>query len=415
MTVAIIGASQAGLQIAASLRGHGHDGPILLIGDEPYAPYQRPPLSKGYVKGLVTEDMLMFRDPGFYEQQAITLITGERVVNIERQGRELETHNGRRIRFDQLAIATGARARRLAIEGADLPGVLSVRDLDDARALAQRLATGTRLVVIGGGFVGLEVAAMAADLGKDVVVLEAADRLMGRSLGPPVAEFVLAAHRRRGLDIRLGVQIRRLVGDAQGVQGLELGNGERIPADVVVTGIGSTVSADLPCQLRLAFSQGIVVDSAARTSVPEIVAAGDCTVRSLEGGEVLRLESVHNAIEQGKAAAASLLGLAPPLAAAPWFWSDQGKLKLQMAGLCKGFDDFVVRGDMDSEKFSVFYFREGLLTAAESVNSPGDHLTTRKLMARKLRIAPAEWADVSIPLKTFLTHEEPNAEITPCE
>lgn len=404
--VLVIGAGQAGMQLAVSLRDHGYTGHLTLIGGESAGPYQRPPLSKAYLAGEADLESLELRAPSFYEDREITLICGDEVVSVEFEGDwgSATTASGRTLKFDGLALTPGSEPRRLTIEGADLPGVLYLRDLDDADELKSRWDAATSVVVIGGGFIGLEVAAVARKAGKTVTVLEAADRLIARAVAPTTSEFYYQAHLRRGIDVRLSAQIARIVGDAA-ASGVELADGSVVPADLVLIGIGVVPRATLAEQLGLELANGaIVVDEYARTSDPRVVAAGDAVLmpHPLGGDLSVRLESVQNAVDQAKVAAATLLGILEPYRAVPWFWSDQADLKLQIAGLSTGFDQTVVRGNPDDEHFSVLYYREGRLIAIDSINDAPDYMAVRRALGQGATI-PAELAsDVSTPLKTLV-------------
>lgn len=385
----IVGAAQAGVQIAASLRDKGYDAPITLIGAEPHPPYQRPPLSKTFLTGDPDPATLHLRGPQFYANNRIDLVVGTTVTGIDRADRRVTTADGRQFRFDHLALATGTAARPLAIAG---PEVATLRSLDDAQGLRPRLAAAGHVAIIGGGFIGLEIAAVAAGLGKAVTVIEAQTRLLARTVAPPVSDFFAAAHRRRGVDIRLGATVARI---AAGL--LHLADGQHIAADLIVAGIGAVPRTGLAQGLGLDCPGGIPVDDRAATTMPGVVAAGDCTV--LPGA--VRLESVQNAIDQAKAAAATIMGRDEPNRAVPWFWSDQGKLKLQVAGLSAGYDRCRLRGDPESEAFSLLYYAGPRLIAVDSINRPADHLAARRLIAAGAEVPAEEAARPEIPLKTW--------------
>jgi 3-phenylpropionate/trans-cinnamate dioxygenase ferredoxin reductase subunit len=407
----IVGASQAGLQLAVSLRDAGETAPITLIGEEPHAPYQRPPLSKAYLQGSAELEQLWLRAPEVLAGSDISLVTGERIETIELTdggpSGTARTRSGKVLTFDRLALTVGARPRRLDAPGADLDGVTYLRTADDATMLRELQSDAESVVVVGGGFIGLEAAAVARAQGKSVTVVEAADRLIGRAVAPVVSEFYRAAHTRRGVEIRLGARVTRLAGDHNRVQAVELSDGTRIPADLVIVGIGVVPRSQLARQLHLAMDGGIVVDRCARTSNPNVVAAGDCTVQPnpLTGHGQVRLESVQNAISQAKTAAATLVGKNEPNDAVPWFWSDQYNLKLQIAGLSTGHDQYVVRGDIDGEAFSVLYYREGALLAVDAVNSPGDYMAVRKALTQGSTISADAAADSAVALKELIVRQ----------
>lgn len=320
----------------------------------------------------------------------------------------MELDDGSRLPWTGLVLATGATPRRLAVPGANAAGVLPLRSRADASAVAERMAACVAqdrpVVVIGGGFIGLEVAATARKKGARVTVLEAAPRLLGRVLAPVLSDWYARLHRARGVDLRLEARVAAITSDAGGVTSVVLADGTVLPAGLVVVGIGVDANDALAREAGLACERGIVVDASARTSDPAIVAAGDCTVRRLPDGRLLRLESVQNATEQGKSAAAALLGQQRPFTATPWFWSDQYDSKLQMAGLSEGADAWAVRGDMDGDGgFSVFHFRDGRLLAVDSVNAARDHLLARKLLDAGVSPSPAQAADTGFDLAQLLS------------
>lgn len=404
----VIGASQAGLQLAVSLREAGDTEPITLVGAEPHAPYQRPPLSKAYLHGNAEFDQLWLRTPEFLAGQGITLITGEHVETVDLYSGgppgTARAASGRVLDFDRLALTVGARPRRLTVPGATLDGVTYLRTADDATALREMQSDAESVVVIGGGFIGLEAAAVARTQRKSVTVVEAADRLIGRAVAPVVSDFYRDAHVRRGVDIRIGAQVISLAGTHNRVRLVQLSDGSRIPADLVIVGIGVEPCTELARQLGLRSAGGIVVDRYARTSNPNVVAAGDCTVQPhpLTGQGRVRLESVQNAISQAKTAAATLAGLRVPNDAVPWFWSDQYDLKLQIAGLSAGHDQYVIRGDIAAEAFSVLYYRRGVLLAVDAVNTPSDYMAVRKALSRGATISAEAAADSTVALRELI-------------
>ncbi|WP_298045648.1 NAD(P)/FAD-dependent oxidoreductase [uncultured Citricoccus sp.] len=402
----IIGAGQAGLQLASTLRELGETAPITVVGGESRPPYQRPPLSKAFLSGEAAEQELALRGADYYASLGITLICGEWVEELQLHdagagaGKAL-TRSGQTLSFDRLALTVGGTPRRLRAPGADLEGIHYLRTLDDALALRESLNQASHVVVVGGGFVGLEIAAAATASGKNVTVLEAQDRLMARAVAPVMSQFYADAHRRRGARIELDAAVSGFRGTDR-VSGVELADGRVIEADVVVVGIGLIVHTDLAASLGLTSELGIEVDAGGRTRIPGIVAAGDCAVNSHPLHGPLRLESVPNAIAQAKAAAASLMGRTPGVMPVPWFWSDQADLKLQMAGLTMGYDEVVIRGDMDSECFSALYYREGQVVSIESVNAPRDYMTTRRILESGGNIPVNAAGNLDIPLKTHL-------------
>lgn len=414
-TTLIVGACQAGVQLAATLRDLGDTDPIVMIGEEAHRPYQRPPLSKGWLKGELEPDDVVLRTRQWFDDRDIDLIAGDRVVTIHREpsgSGVAQTLGGRQIAFTRLALTTGAAVRRLALPGTDYRGVHYLRDADDAIALGPALAEpgAERVVVIGGGFIGLEAASAARQLGKHVTIVEGAGRLIGRAVAEPTSDFYREAYRRRGTEVLLGARLARILGEdasAAGrrgsVTGVELEDGRVIPADLVVIGIGVLPRVELAVQLGLEVAGGIVVDEACRTSDGRTVAAGDCAIMPnpypAGVGGMVRIESVNNALEQAKVAAATLLGRDAAYVSVPWFWSDQADLKLQIAGLSTGYDDVVVRGDPDAEKFAVLYYRDGRLIAADCVNQPAEFLAIKQALAKGKTIPPLAAVDTGVPLK----------------
>lgn len=409
--VLIVGGGQAAMQLAVSLRELGWQAAVTIAGDEPYAPYQRPPLSKAFLSGDADPATLQFRSAERYERERITLLTGQRVS----QGRAAVpgrpgtavTESGARLEFGRLALATGARPRTLPVPGAGLAGVCYLRDVGHAISLRERLAAARRVVIVGGGFIGLEAAAAATARGKAVTVVEVAGRLIGRVVAPAVSDFYAAAHRRRGVRILLGTSVSRFEGTGSegtggAVSGVHLSDGGFVPADLVIIGIGVQPRTELAEQLGLACDGGIVVDACARTSDPAIVAAGDCAVTphpAAADGSLVRFESYGHALDHAKVAAATLAGMPAPYDAVPWFWSDQGSLKLQIAGLTAGYDQTILRGDPGQERFSVLYYRDTRLLAVHAVNSPRDYLAVRRALAAGQEIPPELAADPGKPLR----------------
>lgn len=377
--IIIVGAAQAGLQLAESLRAEGYDGPLTLIGDETHPPYQRPPLSKAFLLGDMAEDRLVLRGPDALAAKGIDLITSAPVTAIDRANRTVTLADGRSLPYRGLALTTGSRPRELPVAGAKLDGVLMLRTIDDSRRIADGIAKAARVAVIGGGFIGLEIAAAASKAGKAVVVFEALDRLLARTSTKLISDFFFDLHASHGVDIRLDTQVTGLVGTDR-VTDVTTGDGHTHPADLVVVGIGILPNAEVATACGLACDRGIIVDACSRTSDPLIVAAGDCTARRMPDGTLLRLESVQNAIEQAKSAAAALVGKERPFTASPWFWSDQYDVRLQMAGLTAGYDTTAVRGSIAERKFSVFYFKGDTLIAVDSINRAPDHIAARKLL-----------------------------------
>ena len=404
--VVIVGAGQAGLQIAESLRQEKFDGPITLLGTEPHAPYNRPPLSKKWLLERPDIATLAIRGPEALQRRHIELQPRCTVTAIDRGVREVRCADGRSFAYGGLALATGAALRTLPLPGAQLQHVHCLRTIEDAQAISASLesctAQGQPLVVIGGGFIGLEVAATARKRGVAVTVLEALSRLMSRVVAPIVSEAAARVHRSHGVELRFDVKISELLGTDGAVRAVRCADGSEYPAGCVVIGVGIHPEDRLARAAGLACDRGIIVDECSRTSDPLIVAAGDCCARRRPDGTLLRLESVQNAVEQGKSAAAALLGQTRAFAAAPWFWSDQFDIKLQMVGLSHGYDQVVTRGDLERPAFSAFYFRAGRLIAVDSLNRIPDHMQGRKLLDHGISPTPEQLNTPGFELTSLL-------------
>lgn len=401
--IVVIGAGQGGVDTAAALRARGYAGPVTLVAGETVPPYQRPPLSKGFLTGAVGPDGIELRPLSFFSAQGIELVRGDRATKIDRDGRTVALASGRRLAYDRLVLATGSRPRTLPTPGAGLDGVHTLRGLDDAEALRQRLtaARDLRMVVVGAGFVGLELAATARRLGRRVTVIEAQPRALARAVSPELSARIADEHRRQGVRLLLRREVAALHGEAGQVRVVELADGERVPADLVVVGIGVLPEVGLAADAHLVVGDGIVVDSLLRTSDPAIHAIGDCArFPSTHAGRHIRLESVQNASEQARALAATICGDGAPYTAVPWFWSEQYAWRLQIAGLTTGLDETVVTGDPGANRFSVFCFRAGRLLGVESVNRPADHGIARRLLAAGTDLSPREAARPGFDLKT---------------
>ncbi|SFX58755.1 3-phenylpropionate/trans-cinnamate dioxygenase ferredoxin reductase subunit [Paracoccus pantotrophus] len=376
MNIVILGAGQAAASLAAKLRGLGHRGGIVVIGDEPAPPYQRPPLSKAYLLGEMGLDRLTLRAPDWWQEQGIALHLGERATRIDRDRRIVATERGE-YPYDQLALTLGATPRRLpAAMGGELPGVHVVRNLADIAGVQPALVAGRRLVVIGGGYIGLEAAAVARKLGLAVTLVEAAPRILGRVAAPETAEMIRALHRAHGVEIVEGTGIARITG-SDAADGVELTDGRRLPADLVICGIGIAPETALAEAAGLAIDNGIATDALGRTSDPAIWAAGDCASFPTSDGR-LRLESVGNAIDMAEAVAANMLGADAPYVPKPWFWSDQFDAKLQIAGLNLGYDRVVTRPAANGG--SVWYFRGGRLIAVDALNDARAYMIGKRLI-----------------------------------
>jgi len=408
----IVGASYAGVQLAAAARELGFDAPIVLLGDETHAPYQRPPLSKGLLSGKTAVDQLALRGPDFYTEQRIDLRLGVRATALDLAGRRVQLADGSHQDYGWLALATGARCRPLDVPGANLHGVHQLRTLGDALAVQQAVSgssRATRACIVGGGFIGLEVAAALTAAGAQVTVVEGQTRLLARSFPQSMSDYVAAAHRQRRVALELGRGVEALLGDAAGhVASVLLDDGRLLACDLVVLGIGVLPNVELAEAAGIACAGGILVDACGRTSAPNVLAAGDVAnmelppTPHLPGGPArLRLESIQAANDGARAAASVLVGRPQPLTTVPWFWSEQHDLKLQMAGLPAHGDQTVLRGDMASDRFTLYYLRNGLVAAAHSVNRPAEHMLARKLIAVGAQIPADLVADPASDLKPF--------------
>lgn len=400
--IVVVGAGQAGGEFAQRLRQGGFQGDVTLIGEEPAPPYQRPPLSKKYLSGELPMERLLLRPPSVYATENIALLPSVRVVWIDRSAKRVRLEGGRELPFDAVVLATGARPRKLPIVGADLDGVHVLRTAADVDAIRPRFQPGAKLVVVGAGYIGLEVAAVARQLGLDVTVIETAVRPLARVTSPEVAGFFLDEHTRQGVRFMLGGQPALIKGKTQ-VTGVAFADGKEVAADIVIAGIGVQPEVTLAQQCGLAVDNGVVTDAQCRTADPAIFAIGDCAARPMAhyGGRVCRLESVHNAVEGAKLAAAAILGQEQAVEA-PWFWSDQYDLKLQIAGLFQGYDRVVVRGAMSERAFAAFYYQGPQLIAVDAVNKPGEYLGAKMLIQTGRTLAPELIADTSRPMKELV-------------
>jgi 3-phenylpropionate/trans-cinnamate dioxygenase ferredoxin reductase subunit len=380
--VVIVGTGQAAFQLAFSLRTAKYDDPITLIGDEPWLPYQRPPLSKAFMAGKQDIEAINLRPESFYLDHHIELLAGHHVKAIDCVARTVTLPSGHPVPYDTLVLATGARNRLLPIPGATLDGVCYLRTRDEAVDLSTRLASAHRIIVIGGGFVGLEFAATAATLGKSVLVVEAQSRLMARAVAPVMSEFFRELHQSHGVEIALATGAREIIGRDGRATGIILTDGDVHPCDLIVIGIGVVPNADLADAAGLPVANGIVADDHLRTPDPHIYSIGDCALHpNPHAGCPVRLESVQNAVDQARCVADALTGNPHPYTAVPWFWTDQFDAKLQMVGLSQGFDNVETKGDPGTKKFSIYYSKENRLIAIDSINRPADHIAGRKLLA----------------------------------
>lgn len=406
----IIGAGQGGFQAAASLREYGYEAPIIIVGDEGVPPYQRPPLSKAYLLGEMSADRLTFRPQTFYDTRSITLMLDDPAIAIDRAAGRIALASGTALEYDHLVLALGARNRLLPVEGADLDGVMYLRTMAESNAMRARMDAVRDIVVIGAGFIGLEIAAVASKLGKNVKVIEALPRVMSRAVTPAVSDFFARAHTAWGVELLLEAKLQRIDGADGRVAGIALADGRSLPADLVLVGIGIVPNVELAAAAELPTANGIVTDGQLATADPSISAIGDCAAfPDPSSGNSIRLESVQNAVDQGRCVAKRITGHPESYAAVPWFWSDQRDLKLQMVGLTSGCDRTVLRGDPEARAFSVFCFRGDRLLGIESVNRAVDHMFGRRMLAAGQSIFPDEAADTGFDLKARLAKLPPPA------
>ena len=397
--VVIAGAGHAAGQVVASLRQHKFAGHIVLVGDEPHLPYQRPPLSKKYLAGDIPAERLLLKPESFYDDPAIELQLDTLIASIDRDGKFLQVEDGDDIEYDKLVIATGSRVRRLHVEGTDLKGVHYLRNIADVDGIRDGMDAGKKIVIVGAGYIGLEVAAVARQAGLNVTVIEMADRVMSRVVSPETSDFYQIEHTDQGVRFCLSAGVSSLNGKKR-IKSVTTSNGDEIPADIVVIGVGVQPNTELATGAGLEVDNGVVVDDHCRTSDPDIFAVGDCTSHpNAVYGRSLRLESVHNAVEQAKTAAANICGQDVSYNQVPWFWSDQYDLKLQIAGLSEDYDDVVIRGNPAERSFSCLYLRDNRLIAVDAINAPRDFVQSKQLIADRTEVTAEKLADPATPLK----------------
>lgn len=398
--IVIIGAGQAATQAANSLRQGGYNGRLVMLGDEGIAPYQRPPLSKAYLMDTIDLERLQFRGPDQWEKDNIELRVNDPAIAIDRENKKVSTKSGEVLSYDKLIIATGSRVREIPCEGNQLRGINYLRTLGQSDDLKTDLANAKSIVIVGAGYVGLEVAAIARKKGLEVTVIEAAPRVLARVAAPIISQFYENLHASHGVNIMTNCGVSGFKGDTK-VEAVVLSDGREIKADVVLVGIGIIPNSEIAAEAGIICNNGIDVDENARTSDENIYACGDCSNRYVELFDVrMRLESVHNAIEQGKLAAANILGQDQPKLDTPWFWSDQYDIKLQITGLFNGAIQHIVRGNIDENKFAVFHLdAQNRILAIDAINSPAEFLVGKKLVAAKAKLSPEQISDVSIPTK----------------
>ncbi|MGB5334880.1 MAG: FAD-dependent oxidoreductase [Woeseiaceae bacterium] len=397
--IVIAGAGHAAGQVIATLRQEKFGGQIVLIGDEPYLPYQRPPLSKKFLAGEMPAERLFLKPAGYYDDPQIELRLDTTITAINTGTKTVSCENDDAVAYDKLILALGSRARTLAVDGVQLEQVHYLRSIADVESIRAELESGRRLVIVGGGYIGLEVAAVARSLGLDVTVVEMADRVMSRVVSPEISDFFQLEHTSRGVRFRLSTRVKAFAGKKR-LKSVVIDDGEELRADLVVIGAGILPNVELARHGGLEIADGIVVDDRCRTSDPDVYAVGDCTVHP-NGiyGRQIRLESVHNALEQAKTAARNICGKETHYCEVPWFWSDQFDLKLQIAGLSKGYDDIVIRGNPADRSFACLYLREGRLLAVDAVNSPKDFMQSKPLIAAGAVIPKERLSDTDVSLK----------------
>ena len=403
--VVIVGAGHGGAQVALALRTNGFDGSVLMIGREPEPPYERPPLSKEYLARDKEFDRLYIRPAQFWADKDVTLALGKEVTKVDSAAHALTLSDGSTVEYGKLVWATGGDPRKLSCAGADLEGVHAVRTREDVDRLMAQLDAGARqVVVIGGGYIGLEAAAVLTKLGCKVTLLEALPRILARVAGPEISSFYEADHRAHGVDLRTGVAVDCLEGDGTRVTGVKLGDGSVIPAEIVIVGIGIIPAVGPLLEAGAAGGNGVDVDELCRTSLPDVYAIGDCAAFAcaFADGTVMRVESVQNANDMGTCVAKDIVGQGQPYHALPWFWSNQYDLKLQTAGLSVGYDQTVLRGDPATRAFSVIYLKGGRVIALDCVNVVKDYVQGRKLVEARISPDPALLADTSVPLKDLI-------------
>ena len=399
--VVIVGAGHAGAQVAIALRRLGYAGTIALVGEEPELPYERPPLSKDYLAGDKPFERLLIRPPVFWRERDVAMLSGIRVVSVDPDAREVRCGDGEAIGYASLVWAAGGAARRIGCDGHDLTGVHTVRTRADVDRMRAELPQVTRAVVIGGGYIGLEAAAVLAKAGKQVTVLEAQDRVLARVAGEPLSRFYEAEHRAQGVGVRLGAQVDGIAGGEGRAAGVRLRDGEILPCEMVIVGIGIVPAVEPLIGAGGRGGNGIAVDGECRTSLPDVFAIGDCALHAnrFAQGAQIRLESVQNANDQAGVVASALCGTPATYDAVPWFWSNQYDLKLQTVGLSGGYDDLVVRGDPARRSFSVVYLRDERVIALDCVNAVRDYVQGRRLVVEGVQASREALADAATPLK----------------
>lgn len=401
-TVLIIGAGHGAGQAVGSLRQEGFEGRIIIVGDEPYIPYHRPPLSKKFLEGELPLERLYLKPEKFYETQNVEMRLGERVSSINPADKTADLESGETLSWDHLILATGSHVRRMNVPGHDLEGIHYLRTVDDVKTIQKDFEDGQKVVIVGGGYIGLEIAAVARKRGKDVTLFEMGDRILNRVVAPEMSAFYHGVHEEEGVVIHLKTGVTAFEGDGH-VQCAVTQDGEKFDADLVVIGIGILPAIELAKDAGIACQNGVTVDAHCRTSADNIYAIGDCSNHpSPLYGRRLRLESVPNAMGQAKITAKAICGTLEEYNEIPWFWSDQYDMKLQIAGLSEGYDQIIFRGDKAARKFAAFYLREGQLISVDGVNSPAEFMASKKLIMNYARPDVEKLADISVNMKDFM-------------
>ena len=399
--VLIVGAGHGGAQATIALRMLKFGGSIAIVGDEPEYPYERPPLSKEYLAGEKPFERLAIRPPHFWQERQVALLLGRRVTAVDAAAHFVTLEDGSKISYGSLIWATGGKPRQLTCTGSELSGIHCVRSREDVDRMIAELDSVRRVAVIGGGYIGLEAAAVLTKLGKQVVLLEALDRVLARVAGEPVSRFYEAEHRAHGVDVRTGIAVECITGEGGAATGVRLGDGSEVPADMVIVGIGIVPAVEPLIEAGAIGGNGVEVDSFCRTSLPDVFAIGDCASHEnrFAGGLRVRLESVQNANDQATVAARAIAGEAEPYEAVPWFWSNQYDLKLQTVGLSINHDQVILRGDPATRSFSAVYLKQGRVIALDCINAVKDYVQGRKLVVEGVSPDLRELADAAIPLK----------------
>jgi len=398
-TVVIAGAGHGAGQVVATLKQKRFAGKIILIGDEAQLPYQRPPLSKKFLSGDLDAERLHFKPPSFYDDPQINVHLNTRIERIDRAGKEVIASDGVKFTYDKLVLALGSRVRKIEVPGHDLPGIHYLRSIADVEAIRSKLSGNKNVVIVGAGYIGLEVAAVCRQRGLDVTVVEIADRVLSRVVSPNVSDYYQLEHTKHGVKLLLSTGLAAFEGKRH-VKRVITDDGQEIPADFAVVGVGILPNSEIAEAAGLDVINGIIVDDTCRTADPDVYAIGDCTSHpNTIYGRLLRLESVHNALEQAKTAASNICGVESHYSQVPWFWSDQYELKLQIAGLSEGYDDVVLRGDPSNGSFACCYLKDGVLIAVDAINSPREFMQSKALIAKRAKIDRDKLANAEMALK----------------